>query len=198
MTFPREGYSPRGWESKNDEQEADQPSKNRPKMEKANGTIDTKNQSISQKYDLLQERVFKSKYNISGWSSILVVLALVVLGITLQIVDNSNEINRANRKSKGPVDTSIWEKIGDNSKFVAYADRNTDENKERAEKLAKDLMAAMGNIDKSSRAFDNDILIENRRYQPLCSAKYESGLDWDCMITGRDTAEIYYIDLKEK
>ncbi|MDU7502827.1 MAG: hypothetical protein E7K68_00590, partial [Corynebacterium kroppenstedtii] len=129
MTFPREGYSPRGWESKNDEQEADQPSKNRPKMEKANGTIDTKNQSISQKYDLLQERVFKSKYNISGWSSILVVLALVVLGITLQIVDNSNEINRANRKSKGPVDTSIWEKIGDNSKFVAYADRNTDENK---------------------------------------------------------------------
>lgn len=198
MTFPREGYSPRGWESKNDEQEADQPSKNRPKMEKANGTIDTKNQSISQKYDLLQERVFKSKYNISGWSSILVVLALVVLGITLQIVDNSNEINRANRKSKGPVDTSIWEKIGDNSKFVAYADRNTDENKERAEKLAKGLMAAMGNIDKSSRAFDNDILIENRRYQPLCSAKYESGLDWDCMITGRDTAEIYYIDLKEK
>lgn len=198
MTFPREGYSPRGWESKNDEQEADQPSKNRPKMEKANGTIDTKNQSISQKYDLLQERVFKSKYNISGWSSILVVLALVVLGITLQIVDNSNEINRANRKSKGPVDTSIWEKIGDNSKFVAYADRNTDENKERAEKLAKDLMAAMGNIDKSSRAFDNDILIENRSYQPLCSAKYESGLDWDCMITGRDTAEIYYIDLKEK
>ena len=198
MTFAREGYSPRGWESKNDEQEADQPSKNRPKMEKANGTIDTKNQSISQKYDLLQERVFKSKYNISGWSSILVVLALVVLGITLQIVDNSNEINRANRKSKGPVDTSIWEKIGDNSKFVAYADRNTDENKERAEKLAKGLMAAMGNIDKSSRAFDNDILIENRRYQPLCSAKYESGLDWDCMITGRDTAEIYYIDLKEK
>lgn len=198
MTFPREGYSPRGWESKNDEQEADQPSKNRPKMEKANGTIDTKNQSISQKYDLLQERVFKSKYNISGWSSILVVLALVVLGITLQIVDNSNEINRANRKSKGPVDTSIWEKIGDNSKFVAYADRNTDENKERAEKLAKGLMAAMGNIDKSSRAFDNDILIENRRYHPLCSAKYESGLDWDCMITGRDTAEIYYIDLKEK
>lgn len=198
MTFPREGYSPRGWESKNDEQEADQPSKNRPKMEKANGTIDTKNQSISQKYDLLQERVFKSKYNISGWSSILVVLALVVLGITLQIVDNSNEINRANRKSKGPVDTSIWEKIGDNSKFVAYADRNTDENKERAEKLAKGLMAAMGNIDKSSRAFDNDILIENRRYQPLCSAKYESGLDWDCMITGRDTAEIYYIDLKER
>lgn len=198
MTFPREGYSPRGWESKNDEQEADQPSKNRPKMEKANGTIDTKNQSISQKYDLLQERVFKSKNNISGWSSILVVLALVVLGITLQIVDNSNEINRANRKSKGPVDTSIWEKIGDNSKFVAYADRNTDENKERAEKLAKGLMAAMGNIDKSSRAFDNDILIENRRYQPLCSAKYESGLDWDCMITGRDTAEIYYIDLKEK
>lgn len=197
MTFPREGYSPRGWESKNDEQEADQPSKNRPKMEKANGTIDTKNQSISQKYDLLQERVFKSKYNISGWSSILVVLALVVLGITLQIVDNSNEINRANRKSKGPVDTSIWEKIGDNSKFVAYADRNTDENKERAEKLAKGLMAAMGNIDKS-RAFDNDILIENRRYQPLCSAKYESGLDWECMITGRDTAEIYYIDLKEK
>ena len=191
MTFPREGYSPRGWESKNDEQEADQPSKNRPKMEKANGTIDTKNQSSSQ-------RVFKSKYNISGWSSILVVLALVVLGITLQIVDNSNEINRANRKSKGPVDTSIWEKIGDNSKFVAYADRNTDENKERAEKLAKGLMAAMGNIDKSSRAFDNDILIENRRYQPLCSAKYESGLDWDCMITGRDTAEIYYIDLKEK
>lgn len=198
MTFPREGYSPRGWESKNDEQEADQPSKNRPKMEKANGTIDTKNQSISQKYDLLQERVFKSKYNISGWSSILVVLALVVLGITLQIVDNSNEINRANRKSKGPVDTSIWEKIGDNSKFVAYAARNTDENKERAEKLAKGLMAAMGNIDKSSRAFDNDILIENRRYHPLCSAKYESGLDWDCMITGRDTAEIYYIDLKEK
>ena len=198
MTFPREGYSPRGWESKNDEQEADQPSKNRPKMEKANGTIYTKNQSISQKYDLLQERVFKSKYNISGWSSILVVLALVVLGITLQIVDNSNEINRANRKSKGPVDTSIWEKIGDNSKFVAYADRNTDENKERAEKLAKGLMAAMGNIDKSSRAFDNDILIENRRYQPLCSAKYESGLDWDCTITGRDTAEIYYIDLKEK
>lgn len=198
MTFPREGYSPRGWESKNDEQEADQPSKNRPKMEKANGTIDTKNQSISQKYDLLQERVFKSKYNISGWSSILVVLALVVLGITLQTVDNSNEINRANRKSKGPVDTSIWEKIGDNSKFVAYADRNTDENKGRAEKLAKGLMAAMGNIDKSSRAFDNDILIENRRYQPLCSAKYESGLDWDCMITGRDTAEIYYIDLKEK
>lgn len=198
MTFPREGYSPRGWESKNDEQEADQPSKNRPKMEKANGTIDTKNQSISQKYDLLQERVFKSKYNISGWSSILVVLALVVLGIILQIVDNSNEINRANRKSKGPVNTSIWEKIGDNSKFVAYADRNTDENKERAEKLAKGLMAAMGNIDKSSRAFDNDILIENRRYQPLCSAKYESGLDWDCMITGRDTAEIYYIDLKEK
>ncbi|MDU7504387.1 MAG: hypothetical protein E7K68_08660, partial [Corynebacterium kroppenstedtii] len=58
-----------------------------------------------------------------------VVLALVVLGITLQIVDNSNEINRANPKSKGPVDTSIWEKIGDNSKFVAYADRNTDENK---------------------------------------------------------------------
>lgn len=121
-----------------------------------------------------------------------------MLGITLQIVDNSNEINRANRKSKGPVDTSIWEKIGDNSKFVAYADRNTDENKERAEKLAKGLMAAMGNIDKSSRAFDNDILIENRRYQPLCSAKYESGLDWDCMITDRDTAEIYYIDLKEK
>lgn len=167
-------------------------------MEKANGTIDTKDQNISQKYDLLQERVFKSKYNISGWSSILVVLALVVLGITLQIVDNSNEINRANRKSKGPVDTSIWEKIGDNSKFVAYADRNTDENKERAEKLAKGLMAAMGNIDKSTRAFDNDILIENRRYHPLCSAKYESGLDWDCMITGRDTAEIYYIDLKEK
>lgn len=198
MTFPSEGYSPRGWESKKDEQEADQPSKNRPNMEKANGTIDTKDQSISQKYDLLQERVFKSKYNVSGWSSILVVLALVVLSITLQIVDNSNEINQENRKSKGPVDTSIWEKIGDNSKFVAYADRNTDENKERAEKLAKTLMAAMGNIDKSSRAFDNDISIENRRYQALCSAKYESGLDWDCMITGRDTAEIYYIDLKEK
>ncbi|WP_340051781.1 hypothetical protein [Corynebacterium parakroppenstedtii] len=125
-------------------------------------------------------------------------MALVVLGITLQIVDNSNEINQANRKSKGPVDTSIWEKIGDNSKFVAYADRNTDENKERAEKLAKTLMAAMGNIDKSSRAFDNDISIENRRYHPLCSAKYESGLDWHCMIAGRDTAEIYYIDLKEK
>jgi len=198
MTFPREGYSPQGWESGNYEQEEDQPSNNRRKIKRANETVDRKGQSISQKYDHLQEKVFKSKYNKSGWLSLLFVLALVVLAMSLQTVDNSNRINRANRKSKGQVDTSIWEKIGDNSKFVAYADRNTDENKEKAEKLAKALMTAMGSIEKSSGAYDNEISIENKRYHPLCSASYEDGLDWDCMIMDRDTVEVYYIDLKVK
>ncbi|KXB49695.1 hypothetical protein L3H50_08225 [Corynebacterium sp. MC-04] len=198
MTFPREGYSPQGWERKDDGQEESKFDKNKRKERQAGAVTVTHVESISQKYDRLQERIFKSKYNISGRSSLIVVLVATLLFTSSQMLANSYENNSLNKKTPGKVDMTTWSKVAESDSFSAYMKKGELDNKSTARKLSVNIMDSMKHEKKASRSIDMDVSVGERNYKGWCDSKYDEGLDWECLLMDGNIVEDYTIDLKEK
>lgn len=85
MTFPREGYAPQKWSNEN----------RQPKQSSEEGKVSNNKTTKSadpaamvgfvQRWEVLQQKIFRVKYNHSGRLSLLAVIVIITLFIVSQI-----------------------------------------------------------------------------------------------------------------